>query len=98
MESVFRGIIRLRWLIIALVLGVTVVAWVQMRTHLRFESDLDAMVPVDDPVNVYKEQVEERFGMRDNVVVGVLNDNPDENGVFNPRTLAIVKELSAMKT
>ena len=94
MEAFFRGIIHFRWLIIALVLGVTVIAWVQMRTHLRFESDVDAMVPVDDPVSIYKEQVEERFGMRDNVVVGVLNDNQDENGVFNPRTLAMVKELS----
>ena len=94
MESFFRAVIRFRWLMIALVLGVTVIAWVQMRNHLRFESDLDAMVPIDDPVNIYKEQVEERFGMRDNVVVGVLNDNPAENGVFNPRTLAIVKELS----
>ena len=94
MESVFRGIIRFRWLIIALVLGISVIAWGQMRNHLRFESDLDAMVPADDPVSMYKEQVEDRFGMRDNIVVGVLNDNPDENGVFNPRTLAIVKELS----
>ena len=94
MEAFFRGIIHFRWLIVALVLGVTVIAWVQMRNHLRFESDVDAMVPVDDPVSVYKEQVEERFGMRDNVVVGVLNHNQDENGVFNPRTLAIVKELS----
>ncbi len=58
MESVFRGIIRFRWLIIVLVLGVTVIAWGQMRNHLRFESDLDAMVPADDPVNIYKEQVE----------------------------------------
>ena len=94
MESVFRGIIRFRWLIIALVLGISVIAWGQMRNHLRFESDLDAMVPADDPVSMYKEQVEDRFGMRDNIVVGVLNDNPDENGVFNPRTLAVVKELS----
>ena len=94
MSAFFHGVIRLRWLIIALVLGVSVLAWGQLRSHLRFESDLDAMVPADNPVSMYKEQVEERFGMRDNIVVGVLNDNPDENGVFNPRSLAIVKELS----
>ncbi len=38
--------------------------------------------------------VEERFGIRDLIMIGVLNDNPDENGVFNPRTLGIVKEFS----
>ena len=27
-------------------------------------------------------------------MVGVLNNNPDEDGVFNPRTLGIVKEFS----
>ena len=27
-------------------------------------------------------------------MVGVTNDNVDENGVFNPRTLGIVKEFS----
>ncbi len=93
MEFFFRAVIRFRWLVIAFLLGVSGLACMQIR-NLRFESDLDAMVPADDPVNVYKEQVEERFGMRDNIVIGVLNDNPDENGVFNPRTLEIVKDLS----
>ncbi len=46
-ESVFRGIIRFRWVIIALVLGCTVVAWMQL-SKLRFESDLEAMIPLDD--------------------------------------------------
>ena len=93
MEPFFRAIIRFRWLLVGLVLGCTVVAWLQM-SKLRFESDIDAMVPHDDPIHIYKEQVENRFGMRDLIIVGVLNDNPAENGVFNPRTLGIVKELS----
>ena len=32
--------------------------------------------------------------MQDLVIIGVLNDNAAENGVFNPRTLGLVKELS----
>ncbi len=92
-ESVFRSLIRLRWLIIVLVLSCTVVAWLQMG-KLRFETDLEAMIPFDDPVQAYSDVVEDRFGIRDLIIIGVLNNNPDENGVFNPRTLGIVKELS----
>ena len=93
MESVFRSIIRFRWVIIVLVLGCTVVAWLQI-SKLRFETDLEAMIPLDDPVQAYSDVVEDRFGIRDLIIIGVLNNNPDENGVFNPRTLGIVKELS----
>ena len=93
MESVFRSIIRFRWFIIVLVLGCTVVAWLQM-SKLRFETDLEAMIPLDDPVQAYSDVVEDRFGIRDLIIIGVINNNPDENGVFNPRTLGIVKELS----
>ena len=93
METFFRTVIRFRWLVIVLVLGSTVLAFLQMR-QLRFESDAEAMVPPDDPVQHYNDMVEDRFGIRDLIIVGVLNDNPAENGVFNPRTLATVKEFS----
>ncbi len=93
MESFFRSIIRFRWLVIALVVGCTVLAWLQM-SRLRFESDAEAMIPANDPVLHYSDLVEERFGIRDLIIIGVLNRNPDENGVFNPRTLGIVKEFS----
>ena len=93
MESFFRWIIRFRFLVIGLVLGCTGLAWVQLQS-LRFEGDADAFIPQNDPVMSYNDLVEERFGIRDLIVVGVLNKNPDENGVFNPRTLATVKEFS----
>ena len=93
MESFFRWIIHFRFLVIGLVLGCTGLAWVQLQS-LRFEGDADAFIPPNDPVMSYNDLVEERFGIRDLIIVGVLNKNPDENGVFNPRTLATIKELS----
>ena len=82
MDAVFRGIIRFRWLVIVLIAACTALAFVQIR-QLRFESDAEAMVPPDDPVQHYNDMVENRFGIRDLIIVGVLNDNPTENGVFN---------------
>ena len=93
MESFFRAVIRFRWLVIGLVLGSSVLAVLPIQT-LRFETDIEAMFPFDDPIVAYSRVVEERFGIRDLIMIGVLNDNPDENGVFNPRTLGIVKEFS----
>ena len=93
MDAFFRLIIRFRFLVIAAVLGCTIVAGVQIQ-NLRFESDAESMIPPNDPVLHYNDVVEERFGMLDLIIVGVLNDNPQENGVFNPRTLGIVKEFS----
>ena len=93
MESIFRTIIRFRFLVIAAILGVTIAAAMQLQ-YLRFESDAESMIPPNDPVLHYNDVVEDRFGMLDLIIVGVLNDNPQENGVFNPRTLGIVKEFS----
>ncbi len=93
MDAFFRAIIRFRWLVIALVLGTTVLAALPLQT-LRFEGDVEANFPPGDPILGYNEMVEVRFGIRDLIMVGVINDNADENGVFNPRTLGIVKEFS----
>ena len=93
MESFFRWILRFRFLVIGLVLACTGVAWLELR-QLRFEGDAEAMIPPKDPVQTYHQLVEDRFGIRNLIIVGVLNDNPQENGVFNPRTLGLVKEFS----
>ena len=93
MESFFRLIIRFRWLVIILALASTVLAALPLQ-NLRFEGDVEANFPANDPVINYNKMVEERFGVRDLIMVGVFNDNPGENGVFNPRTLGIVKEFS----
>ena len=47
-ESFFRAVIRFRWLVITLVLGCTVLVWLQLG-QLQFDSDVEAMVPFDDP-------------------------------------------------
>ena len=93
METFFRAIIRFRYLVIVLILACTGLAWMQLQS-LRFEGDADAFIPQNDPVMSYNDLVEERFGIRDLIIVGVLNNNPAENGVFNPRTLATIKDFS----
>ncbi len=59
MESVFRSIIRFRWLVIVPVLNCTGVTWMQL-SKLHFDSDMEAMIPPEDPVQSYNNMVEER--------------------------------------
>ena len=93
MASFFRGVIRFRAAMVTAILAATLLAVFQLRT-LHFESDTEAIIPPTDPVQHYNNVVEERFGLRDLVILGILNDNAEENGVFNPRTLGIVAEFS----
>ena len=59
MASVFRRIIRFRWLVIVLVLNCTGVTWMQL-SKPHFDSDMEAMIPPEDPVQSYNNMVEER--------------------------------------
>ena len=52
----------------------------------------DAFLPKDDAVLVYRNQVKEIFGLKDPMVIAVVND--EEEGVFTKETLQLVYELS----
>jgi len=74
-----------------LLIAVTGLAVSQMR-HLRLETDLEVMLPEDLDAYVNKYVLEDRFGARDMVVIGILNETPE--GVYNPHTLALVDEVT----
>jgi hypothetical protein len=46
----------------------------------------------DEPALLYKEKMEEVFGITDSLVIAVVNHG--ENGIFEPETLALVAELT----
>ncbi len=52
----------------------------------------DAFLPKDDEVLVYRNQVKETFGLKDPMVIAIVNEN--KNGVFTKKTLQLVHELS----
>lgn len=52
----------------------------------------DAFLADDNPALVYKNKVKEQFGLSDPMVIAIINNN--ENGVFNPNSLALVDWLS----
>ncbi len=52
----------------------------------------DAFLADDNPALVYKNKVKAQFGLSDPMVIAIINNN--ENGVFNPNSLALVEWLS----
>jgi predicted RND superfamily exporter protein len=56
----------------------------------------DAFLADDNPALVYKNKVKAQFGLSDPIVIAIVNNN--ENGVFNPGSLALVAWLSEQLT
>lgn len=60
---------------------------------ITIDTDPENMLPSDEPVRVFHNQMKKELSLYDMVVVGIVNDtHPD--GVFNPETLQNIYELA----
>ena len=60
---------------------------------LKRNTSPDAFIPPEHPALAGKRRVDARFGLAEPIVVGVLRDAP--GGIFNPKTLALIRDLTA---
>ena len=81
--------IRFPRIAITTVLILTVLALSQL-PKLEWETDARVYFPKGHPAIEYDELVADVFGVKDSIVIGIVN----ENGIFNPETLARVKRIS----
>jgi uncharacterized protein len=59
----------------------------------RVDTDPENMLPVDEPVRVFHNRMQEVFDLHEMVVVGIVNEqHPD--GVFTPASLGRIHELT----
>jgi len=59
---------------------------------LQKDTRLDAFMPPDHPALLYRDKVEEIFGMKDPMVIAVVNEG--RHGIFNPGSLKLIEWLS----
>lgn len=59
---------------------------------LTIDARSESFLPPDNPALVYREQVEEVFGLKDPMVIAVINKG--EHGIFNPQSLQLVQWLT----
>ncbi len=61
--------------------------------QVTIDTDPENMLPADHPARVFHNESEKEFNLHDAVVVGIVNEE-HEHGVFNPKTLAKVYQLT----
>ena len=59
---------------------------------LTIDSRSEAFLPADEPALLYRDQVEETFGLKDPMVIAVVNKG--EHGIFNPQSLQLIQWLT----
>lgn len=59
---------------------------------LRMDPDVEAYVPKRHPVRAFWIEAEDKFQLRDEVLLAIVDDGP--NGVFTPTNLAAIAELT----
>ena len=76
--------------IIIAVLAITLYFALQL-PHLRWETDARVYLPKGHKAILYDERVDEWFGVKDAVIIGIVND---EKSIFNPETLARIDRIT----
>ena len=64
-----------------------------MIPRIHIDTDPENMLPADEPSRVFHDEIKEKFGLHDMVVVGIVNNN-HANGIYNPDTLKSLHEIS----
>jgi len=77
-----------RW-VVSIAVVLTVALGLQI-PRIVIDTDPENMLPADEHVRVFNDDVKETFGLHDFVVVGIVR----EGGVFRPETLARVATLT----
>jgi predicted RND superfamily exporter protein len=75
---------------ITLVLGITLYLAMQL-TQLHWETDARVYLPKGHPAIKYDEKVDDVFGVKDSVIIGIVNE---KDGIFNKATLARIARIT----
>ena len=90
MEKLLRNLLKAPWAVVAVIMVVSALFFMQMKDKSRMETDLDEYMPKDHPAFLYSDQAEEWFGINDGIIVAIEN----QNGIFNTATLDTIKQLT----
>ena len=91
MQRLLWGITGYPKTTILVVLLITAGFFLQMK-KVRTETNVDAFFPKSHPAILYHYKVEDIFGVRSPMVLGVVDES--DEGIFNPTTLGIIARLT----
>ncbi|MGE0373247.1 MAG: RND family transporter [Gammaproteobacteria bacterium] len=90
MRNWHKLVTRFPKVIIILTVAITVFLALQLK-NLRWETDARVYLPKGHPAIHYDEKVADLFGVKDSLIIGIVNE---EEGIFNPQTLARIKRIT----
>ncbi len=90
MKKIFEKSLDYSWAILIAVVLISVFFFFKMKENTRMETNLDKYMPQNHPAFVYSNKAEKWFNIKDGIIVAVEN----KKGIYNPKTLKIVKSLS----
>ncbi len=90
MEKLLIKSLKAPWLVLAVILVISALFFMQMKEKSTMETNLDKYMPQDHPAFVYSDLAEEWFGIQDAIIVAIEN----KNGIFNTETLDTLKQLT----
>ncbi|MCZ6643693.1 MAG: MMPL family transporter, partial [Gammaproteobacteria bacterium] len=90
-KNYFQMVVTKPWTVIALS-ALVLFASVAFLPSMVMDTRSDAFIDVTDPALVYREKVEELFGLADPIVIAVVNDS--STGIYNPESLVLVQWLT----
>ncbi len=90
MKKIFEKSLKFSWLIMAGIVVFSIFFFLKMKENSRMETNLDKYMPQNHPAFVYSNKAEKWFDIKDGIIIAVEN----KNGIYNPKTLKIIKDLS----
>ncbi len=90
MEKLLNKLLKIPYVILGVVLIITVLFIFPIKKNARMETNLDKYMPQNHPAFIYSNKAEKWFNIKDGIIIAVEN----KNGIFNYKTLTIVKKLT----
>ena len=90
MEKILNRLLKLPWLTLVVILIISAGFFIVMRVNTRMETDLDKYMPQKHSAFVYSNQAEEWFNIKDGILIAIEN----KDGIYNPRTIEKIKDLT----
>lgn len=87
-QPLYSMVLKAPKVVVAVVLLLTLFFASQMK--MQWETDARVYMPKGHPAIIYDELVEEKFGAKDAIIIGVVNDE----GVFNKETLSRIARIT----
>ncbi|MFQ5455418.1 MAG: MMPL family transporter [Nitrospirota bacterium] len=90
MQTYYNIVIKYPKTFIIIISILTILFYFKLR-NIRGEYDARVFLPKGHPAIIYDEKVDEVFGVKDSIIIGVVNE---KEGIYNPDTLERIKRIT----